>query len=70
MNKTIWRLCVVLVITIAILSYFFVFSTYKSEPEFIGMPYTFWMGILLTALLVVITFIAQKYSPFKEDKEV
>jgi len=28
------------------------------------------MGILLTALLVVITFIAQKYSPFKEDKEV
>jgi hypothetical protein len=35
-----------------------------------AMPYTFWMGVLLTALLVVITFIAQKYSPFKEDKEV
>ncbi|MFT7421853.1 MAG: CDP-diglyceride synthetase [Arcticibacterium sp.] len=70
MNKTIWQICVVLVITIAILSYFFVFDTHKSEPEFMKMPYTFWMGILLTTLLVVITFIAQIYSPFKDDKEV
>ena len=33
------------------------------------MPYALWMGILLTAVLVTLTFIAQKYFPFKEDTE-
>lgn len=41
----------------------------KATPEVMGMPYTMWVGLLWTILLVVITWIGTQVHPGFEDKE-
>jgi uncharacterized membrane protein len=58
-NKRIWRLCVVSVILIIIITFSpLVIAPGKIQPFLFGLPYTLWMGIILTIALVVITLIA------------
>ena len=41
----------------------------KINPFLFGLPYTLWMGILLTIVLVVITLIAGNALPNDEEGE-
>ena len=33
------------------------------QPQLFGMPYSLWMGLLVTILLVVLTYIATRVHP-------
>lgn len=37
------------------------------KPEFLGMPYTLWVGILQAIILVGITWIGTRVHPGKDD---
>lgn len=57
-NKIIWKICVVAVLFIIIITFSpLVIAPGKINPFLFGLPYTLWMGIILTIALVVITLI-------------
>lgn len=39
------------------------------NPELFGLPYTLWMGIAITILLVVMTFLATRVYHHEEGEE-
>ena len=66
-----WRFCVIMVFLFAIITLSpLVTKTGKTEPFFLGMPYTLWLGILLTIILVVLTFIGSLVIPKDEEGEL
>ncbi|UBM58962.1 hypothetical protein LAG90_19370 [Marinilongibacter aquaticus] len=67
MKNKIWQIAVALVFVIFILVFFVLFPEGKVDPYFSQMPYVLWMGILTTALLVILTFWASQNFPFKDD---
>jgi hypothetical protein len=67
-KKLIWRICVTAVILIVILTFSpLVTGSGKIYPFLFGLPFTLWMGIILTITLVVITLIAGYVLPDKEE---
>lgn len=69
-NKRIWQICVTAVILIIILTFSpLVIEPGKIQPFLFGLPYTLWMGILLTIALVLITLIAGNALPNEEEGE-
>jgi len=69
-NKRIWQLCVAAVIFIIILTFSpLVIAQGKIQPFLFGLPYTLWIGILLTVALVIITLIAGNVLPNDEEGE-
>jgi len=69
-NKRIWQLCVAAVIVIIAITFSpLVIAPGKIHPFLFGLPYTLWMGILLTIALVVITLIAGNALPNDEEGE-
>jgi uncharacterized membrane protein YkgB len=69
-NKRIWRLCIVSVIIIIIVTFSpLVITPGKIQPFLFGLPYTLWIGILLTIALVIITLIAGNVLPNDEEVE-
>jgi len=66
-----WYLCCAGVIIISLLVFTPLVTpanTYK--PMWMGIPYTLWLGILLTIALVVLTYLGSSVHPGKNDKEV
>lgn len=69
-KKQIWRLCVTAVILIIILTFSpLVTGKGKIEPFLLGLPFTLWMGILLTIALVAITYIGGSVLPDEEEDQ-
>jgi len=69
-NKRIWQFCVAAVIVIIVVTFSpLVIAPGKIKPFLFGLPYTLWMGILLTIILVVITLIAGNALPNEEEGE-
>lgn len=69
-KKQVWQICIVAVVFIIILTFSpLVTGKGKINPFILGLPYTLWMGILLTVVLVVITFIAGNALPNEEEGE-
>ncbi|MEZ5106518.1 MAG: hypothetical protein R2757_18595 [Draconibacterium sp.] len=69
-KKQIWRLCVTAVILIIILTFSpLVTGKGKIEPFLLGLPFTLWMGILLTIALVAITYIGGSVLPDEEEEQ-
>jgi Na+/proline symporter len=69
-NKKYWRICVALVILIIVLGYTPVMipgGVYK--PELLGMPYSLWLSFLLTAVLVLLTYIGSRVHPGNDKEE-
>lgn len=57
-KKLIWNLCVAAVLLIIVIAFSpLVIDPGKIRPFLFGLPYTLWMGIILTIALVVITLI-------------
>lgn len=64
-----WRLLVVFVSLLSLISFLFIFQINQSEPELFGIPYIFWTGFVVTFLIVLATFIASRISPFEDPKK-
>jgi hypothetical protein len=70
-NKRIWQLCVAAVILIIIFTFSpMVIAPGKVSPVLFGLPYTLWMGILLTIALVVITLIGGNAITNDEEEQL
>lgn len=69
-NKTYWKICIAAVIAIIILGYTpLVIPTGIYTPKLFGLPYSLWLGFLLTTLLVVLTFIGSRVHPGTDINE-
>ena len=69
-SKLFWRICVALVIVIIAVTFSpLVLNTGKIKPQLFGFPFTLWFGILLTVLLIVLTYIGGKVSLTNEEDE-
>lgn len=67
-KRTIWLFCCIGAILLTVLAFSpFVIPANQYEPKLAGMPYTLWMGILITVLLVLLTFIGTLVHPGSRD---
>lgn len=63
-KKLVWRITCALVVLFTILAFSpLVIPNGKFQPEFLGMPYTLWMGILVSLILVTLTYVGTKVHP-------
>jgi len=67
-STKLWFICKVAVAILIILT-FTSLITPKGvhKPEFMGMPYTLWVGILEALILVGITWVGTRVHPGKDD---
>ncbi|MEM6801286.1 MAG: hypothetical protein AAF696_07765 [Bacteroidota bacterium] len=65
MNKTLrWRLCCAAAAVVALLSFTPLITPQDVwKPSLMGMPYTLWVGILQSLLLVGLTWLATRLHP-------
>ena len=69
-NKRIWQICVAAVILIIIITFSpLVTGNGKINPFLFGLPYTLWMGILLTIVLVILTLIGGNAITNEEEEQ-
>lgn len=58
---------VFLVLVISVSYYGLSINHQRLQPEILNMPFEFWYGILITAILVVITYISKSIFPYKDE---
>ena len=70
--KTIyWKICVALAIFLTTLTFTpLVIPAGVYQPELLGMPYTLWVSILLTVLLVLLTYVGTRVHPGRNSDDV
>ena len=66
-QKNVWRAIVFLVLIIGLLYYGLSINHQKLQPKIYNVPFEFWFGILVTAVLVVITYISKSIFPSKDE---
>lgn len=70
-KKLIWKLCVGAVLLIIIFTFSpLVIAPGKIDPFLFGLPYTLWVGIVLTILLVIITLIGGNAITNEEEDQL
>jgi len=63
-RRVYWRLCYLGAVLLSVITFTpLVIPPGKYTPTLAGMPRTLWLGILIAAGLVVLTFIASRVSP-------
>lgn len=67
-RRTLWRLCYTSVVVLSVLTFTpLILPLGTHIPEVFGVPYTLWTGIVVTMVLVVLTYLAtQLYPPERE----
>jgi uncharacterized membrane protein len=71
-QKKLWLLCCILAALIAIAGFTpFAIPENTFHPQFMGMPYPLWISMLLSVLLVLLTFLGTLVHPgnSKTDEE-
>ena len=69
-NKFLWRCCVIAVVVIIVITYSpLVIRTGKVDPFLLGMPYTLWLSMLQTILVVIMVYIGGIVMPNDEEGE-
>jgi hypothetical protein len=64
-----WRICIIVVILLAALGLsHVVIPPGVFKPSFLGMPYSLWMGVLVTICLIIMTFIGSRVHPGNNNK--
>lgn len=64
-----WRLCYAAVVVLSVITFTpLVTPQGVFRPVLFGIPYTLWMGILITIGLVVLTFVATHVYPPNESE--
>jgi hypothetical protein len=67
-QKIYWRITVAAAVVLIVITFTpLVLSEGKIEPKLFSMPYTLWISILITILLVVLTYIGGRIH--LKDKE-
>ena len=71
-NKSIlWKICKWLALAIMVLAFTnVVIPADTFAPTLGGFPYTLWVGILVSIVLVILTFLATKLHPESKSDEV
>ena len=66
-KKKYWLIVRILFVITVLLTFTPLITPYnKISPQLFGMPYTLWMGILQSIVLVILTWIGTKVHQFKE----
>jgi hypothetical protein len=63
-NEKYWRICIAIVLFLVVIGFtplFIPAGIYK--PMLLGIPYSLWMGFLVTLILVVLTYIGSRVHP-------
>lgn len=69
-KKRIWQITCALVVLFTALAFSpLVIPKGKYQPELLGLPYTLWMGIAVTIILVGLTYIGTKVHPGDWESE-
>ena len=59
-----WRYCCIAAIFLALITFTpLVTPNGVYRPELLGMPYTLWVGIILSILLVLVTYLGTRVHP-------
>lgn len=70
MKSIIWKFCYTAVLTITILTYTpLVTPAHRFEPELWGIPYTLWVGLLITLALLFLTIIGSLVHPGRGESK-
>ena len=70
-NRTYWYLCIAVAVLLTIVTFTpLVIPAGEYRPTLLGMPYTLWMTVLITALYVVLTYIGTRVHPGRNDDDV
>lgn len=67
MKSKIWNSIVLAVLVLTVGSFFFVFKNHQADPRLGGVPFVFWTGFLVTAMIVGLTFLASRFFPHQES---
>ncbi len=68
-QKLYWKITVALAIFLSILMFSpIVIAPGKTDPKLFSMPYTFWVSVFITILIVVLTYIGGLLY-LRDDKE-
>ena len=62
-----WQALVGIVITLALISFIFIFKEGVSTPYVASVPYILWSSFIPTLTLVILTYLGSKLFPYKED---
>jgi len=67
-RKWIWRaLCAIAILLTLLALSPLVMPKGQHRPELAGLPYTLWMGILVSVLLVAITYLGTLFHPGRDS---
>lgn len=67
-NRQIWNACCIAAMLLAILTFTpLVTPAGRHLPEWMGMPYTLWAGIVQAILLILVTYIGTRVREKVED---
>ena len=67
-KKLYLRLLTILAIVLSIITFTPLVIPYgKHEPALFHLPYTLWTGLLVAMLLVLVTYLATRIHPGKEE---
>lgn len=69
MQSKIWSILVLVVLTLSIVSFLFLFKENKVDPTLAKIPFAFWTGFLVTVVIVLLTFLASRFFPYQESKK-
>ncbi|MCP4310779.1 MAG: hypothetical protein GY790_05915 [Bacteroidetes bacterium] len=65
-----WRICTALVIVLAVITFTpLIIPRGVYKPMVLGIPYSLWASFLITAALVLITYIGSKVHPGQDEEE-
>jgi len=68
-NKT-WIILVIIILSLTIITYTpLVTPAGQFTPKVMGVPYTLWMGFLITCLIVFATYLATKVHPSQKEEK-
>ena len=69
-NSLYWNLCILAMIILSIIALSpLVIPQGKFTPLVFGMPRTLWAGVVVYALMVLVTFIGTRVHPKSENSE-
>ncbi|MBX2841443.1 MAG: hypothetical protein KTR26_06700 [Flammeovirgaceae bacterium] len=69
-NKILWRACCIAAIFVGIIGFTpLAIPQNIFQPKLLGIPYPLWVSILLSFLLVFLTFLGTKVHPGKNNPD-
>ena len=69
-NARLWLWSKILAVVLSLLTFTpLIIPAGQHRPFFLGTPYTLWSGLLLTALLVLLTWVGTRVHPAEDEPD-